>query len=53
MKQSFVVTFYTRLEQVFATGVYKTLKAAYKARERYELQYGACLKMTVAANLGA
>lgn len=37
-------TFYTILNQVYKTGMYKSMKAMRKARERYELQYGACLR---------
>ena len=38
-------TFYTMLDQVYKTGTYKTMKAVRNARNRYELQYGACLRM--------
>jgi hypothetical protein len=38
-------TFYTSLGQIFKTGTYKSMKAMRRARDRYEMQYGACLRM--------
>lgn len=37
-------TFYTISNQVYKVGTYKSMKAMRNARERYELQYGACLR---------
>lgn len=38
-------TFYTMTGQVFKSGTYKTMKALRRARDRYEMAYGACLRM--------
>jgi hypothetical protein len=37
-------TFYTITNQVYKSGTYKSMKAMRNARERYEMQYGACLR---------
>lgn len=37
-------TFYTIMNQVYKSGTYKSMKAMRNARERYEMQYGACLR---------
>lgn len=37
-------TFYTITDQIYKSGTYKSMKAMRNARERYELQYGACLR---------
>lgn len=38
-------TFYTIMDQVYRQGVYSSMKRVRSARDRYEMQYGACLKM--------
>lgn len=37
-------TFYTITNQVYKSGTYKNMKTMRKARERYEMAYGACLR---------
>lgn len=37
-------TFYDMQGNVYKSGEYKTMRAMKNARERYELQYGACLR---------
>lgn len=38
-------TFYTIMNQVYKEGIYSSMKRVRSVRDRYELQYGACLRM--------
>lgn len=44
LKMKIKATFYTMTGNVYKEGIYQTMKQMRRARDRYEMAYGACLR---------